>query len=151
MKKRNKKNCNHARLQRVARASTKDLLICSLGGSPAKVLDGRKGEFINATETLVNAICGVPHKWSCLVAVHCKVPATGEIYMKTDQPFASELKYQRNMIDELTECHQNLVDSINPAHKVNVGWIASPGGIDLINEGDLAMNIFENMGAWKNN
>mgnify|MGYP003640523642 FL=1 len=70
--------------------------------------------------------------------------------MKTDQPFTPKPMLQRHMIDELTKCHVELVQSVNPAHKVNVGWIASPSGIDLINEGDLAMNIFENMGAWKN-
>lgn len=150
MKKRNKKNCNHARLQRIARASTKDLLICSLGDESAKILDGRTGEFIDATETLVNALCRVAHRWSCLTAVHCYIELTGERYMKTDQPFTPKPMLQRHMIDELTDCHVKLVQSVNPAHKVNVGWIASPAGIDLINEGDLAMNIFENMGAWEN-
>ena len=144
-----KKNCNKLRLERIARASIGDLLVCALADEPCRLLDTKTGKFIRITETLVNALCQVAHKWTCLVAVHGRIDERGETYMKTEQVGQRVERLQSHMIDELTATLETLKAGANRNQIVNTGWIASPSGMDIINIGDLAYDIFNEMGAFE--
>lgn len=136
-------------LTRVADHLTRGVLIGYTTGLGGCIMINIKGCRIIPPESRegrqVVAALGRPHTWSCTIGVFGRTQL-GEQYMKSEVITTSSRYYQADLAPTFEEYHAKLIPSIPEHHRVAVGWLASPSGVELSEK--QASEIFESMGAW---
>jgi len=101
---------------------------------------------VKAGRQLVDGVCDLPHQWAIYLAVFC-LSQTGERYIKA-QEIEPQGRYRSEQInDAITQHHEALIATCNPAHVIGYGWIASPTGESLTEE--QAARVFDAVGCWE--
>lgn len=101
---------------------------------------------IHAGRQLIDGVCDLPHNWTVYLAVFCR-SQLGERYIKGEE-IVPQGRYRSEQINEaITQCHDALIATCNPAHVLGYGWIASPVGESLTEE--QAGKVFDAVGCWE--
>lgn len=124
-KKRTKKHCELKRASNTAVYGTMDLLLVFIGGvRETHALNKKTGGHCAIGPTIVKALESVAFKWHVYLAVLCR-SQTGEEYIQSEEMNFIH-PYRRELIShELNDRHDKLIRTCNPAHVLNIGWIAS--------------------------
>ena len=150
-KKRNKRHNIHKRHALYSRALLKQLnsavvWIAGQRNNACVLANMKTGDLIPIGKELQGAIADVAHDWSVYCAVFGR-RQDGEEYMRGVQVDAPRC-YQHHIADQLNEIHMREFESMNPNHRVGLGWIACPWGADISEE--MAGRLFDRLGAWDN-
>ena len=104
-----------------------------------------KGEKVNVTQTMADAIEKHPYMWSLMLGVFCVEKGVNTV--KFELVKFTSAYYQRDLVHYLNERHQAFIDKqkAKSVKMTGAGWIASPVGRDFSE--DEAGVIFEKLGA----
>lgn len=83
--------------------------------------------------------------WNSLCMVLCRSQLNEE-YIKSLVVRSLVPETQPNLADALNREHQQLLEGVNPQHFINVGWVASPGGLEI--PLPVASKIMLALGGW---
>lgn len=108
------------------------------------LVDAKNLKTINPEKALVGALSDVAHDWTVYCAAFGR-RQDGQEYMKGDLVKAPRC-FQYQISDQLNELHMNIVRSMNHTHRVGIGWIACPWGLDFSEE--QAAKLFDKFGGW---
>lgn len=137
-------------ITRVADHLTRDVLVGYTTGLGGCIMINLKSDRVIPPESRegvqIMAALGRPHTWSCTISVFGITPL-GDKYMKSDHITTDSRYYQSDLAATFEQYHAKLIPTIPLHHRVGVGWLASPAGLELSEK--QASEIFEIMGAWE--
>lgn len=110
------------------------------------LISDKLGKYVKVTPEL-NAVMRFRHKWSIIMIVLARVPATGELYFKSETHMVDEELHHQDLQDYLSDAHSKFAKTtINSEHGIGVAWLASPTFKDL-NDKELP-ELLEKLNVW---
>ena len=94
---------------------------------------------------IMEAYATVKCKWSVYCAVFCR-DQLGREYVQGNWICAKEDYRQDMLANFLSESHSNLLDSCNPSHVLNLGWVAFEDGKE--HNDSQAIKLMEQRDCW---
>lgn len=125
MKKRNKKNNQRERQNKIALAMTKGYGLAKVRGNGCEVVNLQSYRRIpNVYRSLANMLTEVPHRWVVALIIDC-TEKNGKNKFIIDEIHFKDRKSQHELAEYLTEQYSELIDDCASKMTVNYsGWIA---------------------------
>ena len=125
-----KKHSMEKRKQAMARHLVKDIVVCFVDNMPGcKMYHRKRKQLFLPSAAVAHAAAGVPHKWSCYLAVFGRTPY--DEYFKGEQLFVDQPYVQSALVHTFIEHHGELAKRVPDHQLCGVGWIADPNGNKL--------------------
>lgn len=150
MKKRSKKNNIHKRYDRYANAlcHTNNLAVVHVwtDGNISHLIDAKNKHRILVSQALYDMMRCTRFMWTIQMSAFC-IDQNGTKYIKSDVMETKQRYTQYDLAAYLGEMHDKLLDSVNQAHLLGPGWIASPLGREFTEK--EADEIFDMFNPWE--
>ena len=141
-----KKYNPHKRAKVVVKQLTRQILVAWCPGYPEPICFNTNGDPLNIEAVDVKvAFMTKALPWSSHCLVLCR-DQNKQQYIRSQELLAKGEYLYKDLAKPLNDLHQALLNGTNPQHRLNVGWVSSPAGIDV--DIELADKIMIAMNAW---
>lgn len=126
-------------------------LFACIGGKEAVILKRDMRRPRSVSKTLLAALLDMPHAWSVCISVILR-GQDGKEYVQSQLIELPSKVLQHDISNAISKAHDALVSETNPAHFVNVAWIAAPNwSLEDFDDGVLydKMGAFETLAKWE--